>query len=95
MVWAANGGAVLGLTDGAPMRGRAFALLVDPEHAGSRYDAMTGGAHVAPESEVKYRIQYRFLPEGRRRSRRFGSKTSASAASAWTAGPSSRKGCSA
>ncbi len=67
MVWAANGGAVLGLTDGAPMRGRAFALLVDPEHAGSRYDAMTGGAHVAPETEVKYRIQYRFLPEGRRR----------------------------
>jgi diguanylate cyclase (GGDEF)-like protein len=67
MVWAANAGAVLGLTDGAPMRGRAFALLVDPEHAGSRYDAMTGGAHVVPETEVKYRIQYRFLPEGRRR----------------------------
>ncbi|MGZ5916753.1 MAG: GGDEF domain-containing protein, partial [Methyloceanibacter sp.] len=67
MVWAANAGAVLGLTDGAPMRGRAFALLVDPEHAGSRYDAMTGGAHVLPETEVKYRIQYRFLPEGRRR----------------------------
>jgi len=67
MAWAANAGAVLGLAEGAPLRGRAFALLVDPEHAGSRYDAITGGTQVGPETEVKYRIQYRFLPEGRRR----------------------------
>ncbi len=67
ITWAGNAAAVLGLTEEAPARGRAFALLVDPEHAGSRYDAITGGAHVGPETEVRYRIQYRFLPEGRRR----------------------------
>ena len=64
--WAANAAAVLGLGEEAPARGRAFALLVDAEHAGSRYDAITGGPHVGPDTDVRYRIQYRFLPEGRR-----------------------------
>jgi diguanylate cyclase (GGDEF)-like protein len=64
--WAANAAAVLGLGEEAPARGRAFALLVDAEHAGSRYDAITGGPHVDPDTDVRYRIQYRFLPEGRR-----------------------------
>jgi diguanylate cyclase (GGDEF)-like protein len=63
--WATNAAAVLGLGEEAPARGRAFALLVDAEHAGSRYDAITGGPHVGPDTDVRYRIQYRFLPEGR------------------------------
>ena len=47
-------------------KGRAFALLVDPEHAGTRYDGITGGPHVQPETRVKYCLHYRFLPDGRR-----------------------------
>jgi diguanylate cyclase (GGDEF)-like protein len=65
--WAENASAVLGVTDLAQIRkGRAYALLVDPEHAGARYDAITGGPHVAPDSEIRYCLHYRFLPEGRR-----------------------------
>jgi diguanylate cyclase (GGDEF)-like protein len=67
IVWAGNAASVLGMADIAGLeRGRAFALLVDAEHAGRRYDAITGGPHVGPETEVKYHIQYRVLPEGRR-----------------------------
>jgi diguanylate cyclase (GGDEF)-like protein len=47
-------------------RGRAFALLVDPEQAGARYDGITGGPHVTPDTELRYCLRYRFLPEGRR-----------------------------
>ncbi len=66
--WAENAAEVLGVAEEAKLaRGRAFALLVDPEHAGMRYDGITGGPHVAPETEVKYCLHYRFLPEGRRR----------------------------
>ncbi len=65
--WAENAADVLGVADAAKLaRGRAFALLVDPEHAGARYDGITGGPHVAPATEVKYRLHYRLLPEGRR-----------------------------
>ena len=51
--WAPNAEAVLCVA-GADMidRGRAFALLVDPEQAGARYDGITGGPHVAPETRV-------------------------------------------
>jgi diguanylate cyclase (GGDEF)-like protein len=65
--WATNAQAVLGVTDaGKIAKGRAFALLVDPEQAGARYDGITGGPHVAPETELNYCLRYRFLPEGRR-----------------------------
>jgi diguanylate cyclase (GGDEF)-like protein len=65
--WAPNAAAVLGITDFATIaRGRAFALLVDPEQAGARYDGITGGAHVAPGTELRYSLHYRLLPEGRR-----------------------------
>jgi diguanylate cyclase (GGDEF)-like protein len=65
--WAENAAEVLGVAEEAKLaRGRAFALLVDPEHAGMRYDGITGGPHVAPEAEVKYCLHYRFLPDGRR-----------------------------
>ena len=65
--WAENAPEVLGISDPLQLaKGRAFALLVDPEHAGARYDGITGGPHVPPETEIKYCLHYRFLPEGRR-----------------------------
>ncbi len=65
--WAENAPEVLGISEPLKLgKGRAFALLVDPEHAGSRYDGITGGAHVQPGTEVRYCLHYRFLPEGRR-----------------------------
>src|SRR5581483_10092518 len=65
--WAENAAEVLGVADAVKLaKGRAFALLVDPEHAGARYDGITGGPHVAPATEIKYCLHYRFLPEGRR-----------------------------
>ncbi len=39
---------------------------MDPEQAGARYDGITGGPHVAPGTELRYCLHYRFLPEGRR-----------------------------
>ena len=45
--WAANAQTVLGVGDPEMIgKGRAFALLVDPEHAGPRYDGITGGPHL-------------------------------------------------
>ena len=65
--WAPNAETVLGLADPERIgKGRAFALLVDPEHAGPRYDGITGGPHAAPGAELRYCLRYRFLPEGRR-----------------------------
>ena len=65
--WAANAEAVLGVAGVDKIaKGRAFALLVDPEQAGARYDGITGGPHVAPGTELRYCLRYRFLPEGRR-----------------------------
>jgi hypothetical protein len=65
--WASNVETVLGVADTEKIaRGRAFALLVDPEQAGARYDGITGGPHVAPETELRYCLRYRFLLEGRR-----------------------------
>jgi len=65
--WAANAEAVLGVADGEKIaKGRALALLVDPEQAGARYDGITGSPHVAPDTELHYCLRYRFLPEGRR-----------------------------
>jgi diguanylate cyclase (GGDEF)-like protein len=58
---------VLGIADMAELgKGRAFALRVDPEQAGARYDGITGGPHVATSTELRYCLHYRFLPEGRR-----------------------------
>lgn len=65
--WTPNAKAVLGIADPEKIgKGRAFALLIDPEHAGPRYDGITGGPHAAPGSELRYCLRYRFLPEGRR-----------------------------
>ena len=85
MDWAANAQTVLGVGDPEMIgKGRAFALLVDPAHAGPRYDGITGGPHLPPGTELRYCLRYRFLPEGRRgrawRKARSGSSTIAAAA---------------
>jgi diguanylate cyclase (GGDEF)-like protein len=65
--WAANAGTVLGGIDIAKLRkGRAFALHVDAEHAGARYDGITGGPQAVPGAALPYTLHYRLLPEGRR-----------------------------
>ena len=65
--WALNAETVLGIADAKMIgKGRGFALLIDPEHAGRRYDGITGGPHVTPGSELPYCLRYRLLPEGRR-----------------------------
>lgn len=65
--WAENAQGVLGLDDIAKLgKGRAFALHIDPEHAGGRYDGVTGGPHSEPGAALRYTLHYRFLPEGRR-----------------------------
>jgi diguanylate cyclase (GGDEF)-like protein len=65
--WAANAGAVLGGIDTAQLgKGRAFALHIDPEHAGARYDGVTGGPHAEPGAALPYTLHYRLLPKGRR-----------------------------
>ncbi len=65
--WADNAGIVLGVDDIAKLRrGRAFALHIDAEHAGARYDGVTGGPHATPGAALHYCLHYRLLPEGRR-----------------------------
>ncbi len=65
--WAQNAPSVLGVIDPLQLaKGRAFALLIDPEHAGARYDGITGGPNVQTDTEIKYCLHYRFLPDGRR-----------------------------
>jgi diguanylate cyclase (GGDEF)-like protein len=67
IAFAANATSVLGVSELAPLtQARAFALLVAPEHAASRYDAVTGGGRSEPGTQINYRIAYRFLPDGRR-----------------------------
>ncbi len=66
--WARNAGEVLGFGDEVPpATGRAFAFLVDPEHAETRYQSIIGG--VRGTSDGEYRVQYRCSPKGRRNAR--------------------------
>jgi len=70
ITWAQNAAKVLDVADLKQVStGRAFGLHVDAEHAGARFEALSGGAKRAPNSEVRYRTQYRFLPDGRRGSK--------------------------
>jgi diguanylate cyclase (GGDEF)-like protein len=58
---------VLGVEDMAKLRqSRAFALHIDPQHAGARYDGVTGAPNAEPGAALRYSLHYRFLPEGRR-----------------------------
>lgn len=65
--WAQNAGTVLGVDDMETLRrGRSFALHIDPEHAGARYDGITGTPRAEPSAARRYALHYRFLPQGRR-----------------------------
>lgn len=65
--WAGNAANVLGVSDIATLdKGRAYALHIDPEHAGARYDGVTGGPGAEPGAALRYNLHYRLLPEGRR-----------------------------
>jgi predicted signal transduction protein with EAL and GGDEF domain len=65
MEFAETAAAVLGTDDMVALgKARAFALMVDPEHAGARYDGITGGAQASPNTEIRYSRHYRFLPQG-------------------------------
>ena len=65
--WAENAGTVLGVADMAKLgRGRAFALHIDPAHAGARYDGVTGAPRADADAARRYALHYRFLPDGRR-----------------------------
>lgn len=65
--WAKNACAVLGGIDiGAVVRGRAFALHIDPKHAAARYDDVRRVAKAPANASIPYALQYRFMPEGRR-----------------------------
>jgi diguanylate cyclase (GGDEF)-like protein len=65
--WADNAGTMLEVADMAKLgKGRAFALHIDPEHAGARYDGVTGAPRAEPGAARRYALHYRFLPDGRR-----------------------------
>lgn len=65
--WADNAGTMLEVADmGKLCKGRAFALHIDPEHAGARYDGVTGAPRAEPGAARRYALHYRFLPDGRR-----------------------------
>lgn len=65
--WADNAGTMLEVADmGKLGKGRAFALHIDPEHAGARYDGVTGAPRAEPGAARRYALHYRFLPDGRR-----------------------------
>lgn len=90
--WAANARAVLGGIELAKIgKARAFALNIDAEHAGARYDGVTGGPHAESGAALPYTLHYRLLPEGRRGMRRSGSRISAFASPMRTASRSWRK----
>jgi hypothetical protein len=65
--WAANAETVLGIADMAELgKGARLRSAGGPRAGGRRYDGITGGPHVAPGTELRYCLHYRFLPEGRR-----------------------------
>ncbi len=67
IAFAANAASVLGAPNLAPLTpAKAFALLIDADHAAKRYETVTGGRHNEPGTQVTYRTTYRFLPDGRR-----------------------------
>lgn len=65
--WLGNAQGLLGVTSPQSIaRGAAYHLHIGTEHAGSRYDAIVRSKGVDRGEGIPYRIQYRFLPGGRR-----------------------------
>lgn len=73
--WSRNADAVLGVSSLADLAtGQGFHLSIASEHAGARHEAVTTATlpedapHAGDATERPYRIQFRFMPEGRRTS---------------------------
>ncbi len=67
MDWESNVSEVLGVTDTAEISsGTAFHFLIAPEHIERRRQAILGLRDPATGDGFHYRIQYRFMPDGRR-----------------------------
>jgi len=65
--WESNAHEVLGLTKGTDIsNGAAFQLLIASEHLMRRQEAFAGAVEPALGKGVAYRVQYRFVPGGRR-----------------------------
>ena len=90
--WAVNARAVLGGIELAKIgKARAFALHIDAEHAGARYDGVTGGPHAEPGAALPYTLHYPCCPKDAAARRRSGSRISAFASPMRTAsGPGAR-----
>ena len=67
MSWESNAGQVLGVrTLNDVETGAGFQFLVAPEHVTRRHDLIAGSKEHGLTAGVAYRVQYRFLPGGRR-----------------------------
>jgi diguanylate cyclase (GGDEF)-like protein len=65
--WESNAPAVLHLANGADVSsGSAFQMMIAPEHIGLRHEAISGARSPEPGKSMPFRVQYRFMPGGRR-----------------------------
>jgi len=65
--WSRNAAAVLGVQSLPDLTsGQGFHLSIASEHAGARYEAITTAGAAGDGETYNYRIQFRFMPEGRR-----------------------------
>ena len=63
--WSPWSAQVLGCDPEAVSTGREFATLLDPDNLTSRYDTVMGGSEHDVGGGVPFRIEYRFMPQGR------------------------------
>jgi diguanylate cyclase (GGDEF)-like protein len=67
MEWESNAGDVLSVANPAQIAtGSAYQLLIAPEHAARRQEAIAGDTAQGSTRGIPYRVQYRFQPGGRR-----------------------------
>lgn len=65
--WESNAGHILGVGSEAQIAtGNAFHLMISPEHVARRTEAFDPSAALDTSRGVAYRVQYRFMPAGRR-----------------------------
>ena len=63
--WSPWSAQVLGCDPETVSTGREFATLLDPDNLTSRYDTVMGGGEHDVGGGVPFRIEYRFMPQGR------------------------------
>lgn len=65
--WESNAGHILGVGNDAQIAtGNSFHLMISPEHVARRTEAFDPAAALDSARGVAYRVQYRFMPAGRR-----------------------------